>query len=359
MKFIHIKKWVVLSLVLSTLFVSCSKEDPIPDREDFTNNAFISPTVGGPNQPNQVYVNLSNQETKAVKRDSWDLAFYCGDKFRIGINSSIYMAVKKLETNQMDTINSADVNAMYSQVAIGTFNPINVDYVDDFDGSILNTAMDEVNVLDVNNSVYLLNLGYSVGTSVPPIGSVAVNGPHRGWKKIRVLKSFDSYILQYADIDDTTHKQVVISKDAFYNFTFFSFNTESEVSVEPKKNNWDLNFTVFTNEIPGYGTYGYTDFVATNAKMNVQSYKVTETAELTFASFALSMVQEDLFSNSQRKIGSSWRSGGGPTTSPGVYNNVFYVVKDTEGIYYKVKFTALTNSQGERGYPQFQYILLQ
>jgi hypothetical protein len=59
---------------------------------------------------------------------------------------------------------------------------------------------------------------------------------------------------------------------------FFSFNTESEVSVEPKKNNWDLNFTVFTNEIPGYGTYGYTDFVATNAKMNVQSYKVTETS---------------------------------------------------------------------------------
>jgi hypothetical protein len=117
-------------------------------------------------------------------------------------------------------------------------------------------------------------------------------------------------------------------------------------------------FTVYINEIPNYGTYGYTDFITTNSKMAVKSYKVTEATAVPFTDFTLAMVDETLFSSSQRKIGSSWRSGGGPGVSPGVFNNVFYVIKDTEGIYYKVKFTALTNTLGERGNPQFQYEFL-
>ena len=354
----QIKSTFILFFIL-LITINCSKEDPIPERENFTDSAFINPLVGGPNEPNQVYVNLSNQEQKAVRRDSWDLAFFSGSNFRVGINSSILMAVKKLNTNQIDAVTSADVSALYSQVAVGTFNPANIAYVDGLDGDILTTAMDEVINLDANNSVYLLNLGNSVSTSVPPVGSVSVSGPHRGWKKIRIIKNFDSYILQYANIDDTTHKEVLIPKDSFYNFKFFSFNTESIVDVEPKKNNWDMNFTVFINELPNYGTYAYTDFVLTNSKMNVQTYKITESATVTFDNFTLAMVDNTLLSSSQRKIGSSWRSGGGPTSSPAVFGNVFYVLKDTEGIFYKVKFTALTNAQGERGYPQFQYKLLQ
>ncbi len=63
------------------------------------------------------------------------------------------------------------------------------------------------------------------------------------------------------------------------------------------------------------------------------------------------------FGSSQVNIGSSWRSGGGPGSSPAVRADRFYVVKDADGNYYKVKFTALTTN-GERGKPQLQYALV-
>lgn len=353
------KKHILTSLLFIALLTACSKKEPFPERETIIDSAVLSPTVGGPNQPNQVYVHLSSTQTKSVRRDSWDLAFYSGEEFRVNLNSSVYMATKKLETSNIDGVTSADVSHLFDVVKIGTFDPANVEFVDDLDGNILNSAIDEISIIDDDNKVYLLNLGYNVGTTTPNVGSVAVTGTHRGWKKIRILKRFDNYLLQYADLDETTHHEVIISKNNYYNFTFFSFNTADVVDVEPKKNNWDMNFTVFANEIPGNGTYGYTDFILTNSKMNVKTYKVTESADVTFNNFDLSMVNESLFSNSQRNIGSKWRSGGGPSSQPSVYGNIFFVLKDTNGAYYKIKFIALTNELGERGYPQFQYKLLQ
>ncbi|AOW17039.1 hypothetical protein LPB03_05975 [Polaribacter vadi] len=64
------------------------------------------------------------------------------------------------------------------------------------------------------------------------------------------------------------------------------------------------------------------------------------------------------FTNDQRSIGSSWRNGGGPGTLPSLKENVFYVVNDTDGNLYKLKFLAFTNADGERGHPEFVYSLL-
>jgi hypothetical protein len=37
---------------------------------------------------------------------------------------------------------------------------------------------------------------------------------------------------------------------------------------------------------------------------------------------------------------------------------IVYVVKDVAGNYYKVKFLAMTNDAGERGYPTLEYAIL-
>lgn len=349
-------KTTFITLFAFALFsISCSKPEPVSERTAC--GATLSPEVGGPNQPNQVYVNLYPNESTLIKRDSWDLRFYSGENFRVGINGSIYMAAKALDFTDIDAVSEVDVMALYDEIAIGTFDPINVNYVDDFDGVIENTAIAEISAIPDENKVYLVNLGYSVGIDTPDPGSVAVTGTHRDWKKIRILKSGENYLLQYANLNDTTHQEIIISKDADYNFTFFSFNTEEIVSVEPPKNQWDLNFTVFSNEISGYGTYGYTDFITTNNLQNVQAYIVNE-SDTSFDLFTLSDIVEDDFSNSQRAIGSNWRVGGGPGDPPSVIEAIFFVLKDTEGQFYKIKFMALMNTYGVRGYPQFQYELL-
>lgn len=349
----------IFALALS----SCSSDDtPREPIKIVLEGAAVAPEVGGPNEQNQVYIDLSTSTTTAIQRDSWDLGFYSGTEFRVTINGSIYMAVAELSGTDIDAVSSssAEVQELQPSVAVGTYQAENIIYVDAPDGTIANTAIAEVSTTEANNKVYLVNLGDEVGTEVPSTGSVAVSGDSRGWKKIRVLKDGDDYVLQYADLDATTHEEVTVSKNSNYNFTFFSFNTEAVVSVEPEKTEWDLNFTVFTNEIEGYGSYGYSDFVVNNTKADAKVYMVdTDVDAFTYADFTLDNVADANFTSDQRSIGSSWRNGGGPGSLPSLKDNVFYVVNDTDGNYYKLQFLALTNADGERGYPEFVYSLLQ
>ena len=224
----------------------------------------IAPEVGGANQDNQVYVDLSSLTQTTAKRDSWDLGFYNGDSFRVTINGSIFMAVAALESNDIDAVTAMDVETLQDQVAVGTFDAANIDYVDAVDGSLEGTAIDAISETDVDNPVYLVNLGFAVGTNEAETGAVELSGDPRGWKKIRILRNGNDYVLQYANLDDDTHEEVTISKSSGYNFTFFSFDSGDTLNVQPFSGRWDLNFTVFTNEIPGFGSYGYADFITTN-----------------------------------------------------------------------------------------------
>lgn len=313
----------------------------------------LEPEIGGPNEGNQVFIDLSSDTATSIQRDSWDLGFYGGDNFRVGLNSSIYMAAAQLNFTDIDGVTQNDVSSLQSQVAVGTFNPDNEAYIDAPNGNILETAIAEVSEIDNENKVYLVNLGYAIGTTTPTTGSVAIAGDHRGWKKIRILKSGEDYLLQYADIDATTHQEVTISKDSNYNFSFFSFNTNTTVSVEPEKDKWDISFTVFTNVIEGAGSYGYSDFVTHNRKGSVTAYMV-ETATSSYEAYALSNVDYALLTENQTVIGGNWRD----VFSGAPFSDRFFVLEDPNGNLYKLKFLALTNNNGERGYPNFEYELL-
>ena len=366
-----INKLFTLFLCATVLaFTSCSSDDdstPSEPIQVIIEGASVSPLVGGPNEQNQVYVDLSTNTSTAVQRDSWDLGFYSGSEFRVVINGSIAMATAELSTTDIDAVSSSDEEVVNIQplVKTNTYNEASMIYIDSPNGNINNTAIAEISDIDINNKVYIVNLGYEVGTETPTTGNYAITGDIRGWKKIRVLKNGNDYVLQYADLDATTHQEVTISKNSNYNFTFFSFNTETEVSVEPTKSNWDINFTVFTDEVfigaDSYGPYLYGDFITNNSKANVGVYMIdTEVeTELSYENFTLAdVVNTNFINNDQRAIGSSWRNSGGPGSLPSLKEDVFYVVNDTDGNLYKLQFLAMFNEAGERGYPQFVYSLL-
>ncbi|MGJ5641663.1 HmuY family protein [Formosa sp. S-31] len=359
------KRFLSIMLSITVLaFTGCSEDDsPSGPIDIVIEGANVTPEVGGPNQQNQVYIDLSTNTSTTVQRDSWDLGFYSGSEHRVIINGSIYMATAQLTTTDIDAVNknSTEVQDLQQRVAVGTFQAESAAFIDAPDGNLSKTAIAEISETDAENHVYLVNLGFAVGTETPATGSVAINGESRGWKKIRILKRDENYLLQYADLDATSHEEVSISKNSDYNFTFFSFNSNTETSVEPAKMDWDLKFSVFTNEIPGYGAYGYSDFVVNNLNANAKIYMIdsAENTELTYDNFILADVDMNNFSDDQRGIGSSWRNGGGPSTEPSLKENLFYIVNDTDGNLYKLKFLALTNEAGERGYPQFVYSLLQ
>lgn len=319
----------------------------------------LAPLVGGSAQPNQVYVDLSTGKLTSVVRTSWDLGFYSGSEFRVVLNGSLKMAAKQLTTTNIDQVQTPDETMIISQGS-GFVNQ-----VDGPSGNILETAIAGVSSTDSENKVYLINMGSNPATAA--LGSEGVGaGASRGWKKIRVLKSGSDYKVQYADIAATTHEEIIISKNSAYNFTFLSLLDKKTVSVEPQKNQWDLNFTSFTNVIPGQSglsPYHYADYVVNNIKGGAQTYQVL-TSAFTYDAFTLANVDNSKFNDDQRNIGSNWRGtsvtgpNGTPVSQFVLRTDRFYVVKDPAGNIYKLKFTGGTKEDGERGFPKFQYSLL-
>ncbi len=326
----------------------------------------VPASVGGPNQPNQLYLDFSSGTSKSVNREAWDFGFYSGNDFRVIINGSLKMAVKKLETSDITLPQEIDANV---SVGAGTTLASN-GFVDNPTGVLtgagagLGTAIAEVSATDADNKVYLVNMGALVGTKVAGTGGVEVDGDSRGWKKVRILRSGTGYKIQYADLASTTFTEKTVTKDAAFNFTFFSLTSGNTVSVEPEKAKWDLNFTVFTNYLnmgAGDVTYGYADFITSNSRGGAKVYQVLISAGGSYADFTKAKVVEDNFKASetdQRIIGANWRNGGGPTTLPSIRTDRFYVVKDAAGNYYKVKFLTMLNEKSERGNVTLEYAML-
>jgi len=126
--------------------------------------------------------------------------------------------------------------------------------------------------------------------------------------------------------------------------------------VEPQTDKWDINFTVFTNILDGAGSYGFSDGVLHNRKGGVTAYTVA-TEDIAYDDFELSNINNSSFQQDQRTIGSTWRNV--INEDKVLIDNIYYIIRDTNGNTYKLKFTALLDDSGSRGFPAFKYNLLQ
>lgn len=356
-------KNIFFALTLFSLLVTQScindKEDPVAVSP--SDGAILQPAVGGATQPNQVWVDLSTEKLIETVRTKWDLGFYSGSSFKVVLNSSIMMAAGKIEgATNIDAVTEASVAALKDKVQVANFDPSNENYIDNVKGDINGfTAISEISATDSDNAVYLVNMGRKIFEGSVPVGSTATGGDARGWMKIQITRSGDGYKIKYADIASTTHKEYIVAKKTDYNFAFFSMETNQEVNVQPEKKNWDLCFTVFTNVITGAGSYIYADFVVHNILGNVGAYQITvpngTNASEYYNNFKLENVDASkLIYNDQRAIGGNWRNPVG-TNGLEVYGDRFYIVRDADGLYFKLKFNRMTSLDGVRGYPQFEY----
>lgn len=352
----------IFVLPLALLAFACGSDDtsnvaPIEPISEGT--IFGTPehplNVGGPNQQNQVYVDLSEEATTPVSRNSWDLGFYSGDDFRVVINGSIKMAVKQLETTNISVVQQED-----PMVDVGTFDVGNMDYIDHPNGQLSQTAFRILATSEAAAKVYLVNMGSQVPTDTPTPGASHVTGDPRGWKKVKVWRDGNGYKLQYADLNATTATEVSITKNPAYNHVFFSLTTGTTVNAEPEKDKWDMNFTTFTNEVfqgtESFGAYFFSDYIVINTKAGVTAAKISGD-NVAYEAFTLASYQSGNYqqSNDQRAIGENWRN----VLPVQVYNNVFFVLKDGDGNLYKVQFLSMLSTAGQRGFPVFRYALLQ
>lgn len=342
-------------------FVSCSNDDT-PQIDPPAEGAIVTPNVGGSNQPNQVFIDLSTEIQSAIGRDTWDLGFYSGSEFRVVLNNSASTLARSIDKNDLNEVTAADTAGFGAQLDIDAifgslFGPPPpwlseaASWTDHPSGDLSQTAITEVSTNAGDNLVYIVNRGKNP------------DGSQRGWMKIRVIRNGSGYTLQHAAINATSFEEISITKDESFDFVHVDFDNGT-TTVVPEKANWDFAFTVFTNLLPIDATtsipYAFKDYILVNGS-RVEVAKVDIMAEVTYEDFAIGSIGALDFSTEVISIGSGWRTvaqpGSGQET--GVKADIFYVIKDTADNYYKLRFTRLVDPvSGERGNPQFQYDLL-
>lgn len=391
---------------LCFVLFSCSDDDDVVREIEIPTieSAVIDIESGGSTEPNQVYIDLSTEDTTIVRRDTWELGFVSSEN-RVILNNSILVSAARLDGfTDIDAVTEA--TTLQSEMNLKSLNPNNfstidvsvstveeliaglpvgyemygnlendIAFTDSPDGDLNKTAFGTIATTEAEAEVYVVSLGKEIPEEPAVRESINTAGETRGFYKVKVFMQDGNYVLQYAPLDETSHTELQIAKDETYDFVAFSLANGEQVDVVPAKNEWDLNYTsVFSY----YGSMGniaagitYSDYVLHNTTNGVGVYTVlTEepgegedatpqpTESPSYDDFTLADVEEaELNFTDRTLIGSNWRIAGQAETR--LKTDRYYVIKDAEGNFYKLQFTALMNESGERGYPQIRYDLLQ
>jgi hypothetical protein len=391
------KFFTLLLILTAVLATSCSSDDNGGTATPTTppsSGGIIDPEVGGFNQPNRVFVDLSTGSQVAVNRDSWEIAVYNGSENRVYLNSALLVSAAELEgitdittvtetTNLTSplTLNALDPTFTPTTVTVNTVAelmqglPVNyyqygdldagISFTDTKEGELAGTAFKEISTTDSENNVYIINLGNEIPTTNN--GTINTTGDARGFMKVRVLTDGNSYTIQYAALSNTTDfSELTVSKDSNYNLTTVSLTDEQIATLEPVSSNWDIDFGGVFSYYGQQGTLAagltYSDYTLHNTLGGVGLYAITVEDDTTpnYTNFTYDAIAEASFVYNDRTIiGSGWRSVDYMTGETSVREDRYYIIKDTDDNYYKLRFTAVESQTGERGYPQFQYELLQ
>ena len=301
---------------------------------------------------NSVYVDFSTNSQVAVNRKNWNLGFSNGTDFRVVLNSADATTAVSSGKTDINAVTLADANAAQEIGGTAYMTPagLPLSVVDAINGDLAGSVFASVSANSADNLVYFV--------------APEDNKKSRDlWYKVKVNRSGNGgYSVEYAKVGDTEITTVEVAKNAAYNLSFLSFADKKTVTVEPESKKWDIMWGFNTGlRAPDLkSTYFLQDYVAINTLAGAQAVEVLTTTS-TFADYSKANISTSTFSSDKDVIGDKWRStsayGGGTL---GIKTDRFYVVKDPEGQYYKLRFLkmGLGNDGGERGRPVVEYELL-
>jgi len=316
------KKILFSSLIICSLFYTCKKgELPVPKHQP---GDVITSTVNlGSDYRYQIFFNLEkNMVVSQNLKTAWDLGFETSENgYRIILNSSKAMYAYntgKKDFNQVTDTVGFEANKKY----------------DSPDGDLNKTAIGN---WMLNKNVYIVDRGYNE------------NGNKIGFKKLQILQ-VDSikYKIRYANLDGSSDVTLEITKNNSYNFTFFSFETNSTVIIEPPKSEWDIVFTQYLEALS-------TPYLVTGVLLNRYNTYATMDSSKTFSEITYDYAVTKTLSSNMNIIGYNWKEYDFNTSSYIVFPKMNYIIKDNKGYYYKLHFIDFYNSLGTKGNPKWEY----
>ncbi|RMG67081.1 MAG: hypothetical protein D6722_13865 [Bacteroidetes bacterium] len=336
---IHDFRWG-LPLLLIGLASGCFRpESPLPLRSPAPDlNQLSVPlgtwieSLGTVTFGNQVYVDLGTGQQTIRSRQAWDLAFAFGEKApAIFLNTANYA--------QAALVTGASLGADLSPV-----RP--TDYAFRFDSA--SGGWDETVLAgwqdpltgDSRQQLWLVDLGFD--TLLMP----------RGFRQL-VIDSLvgERYYFRYALADGGAIQSVVLPKNPETSLTYFSLERGEAVAVAPPDEAWDLVFT--------YYAYRYPDGIPywlTGALTNPYRVKAREIPREAVEDLALADTAIWGWAEGRDEIGFDWKEYlFGPPARYETDTNRHYLLRDAEGLVYRLRFLDFYNADGERGFPLMEY----
>ena len=153
-----------------------------------------------------------------------------------------------------------------------------------------------------------------------------------------------------------------ILKDELYNYIYFRTSDKKTIAdLEPVKNNWDLLFTQ-------YGSIIFTDdgiptpYYVRGVLLNRYSLTVAVDSVKAFQDINFEDLANYSYSTVQDIIGYEWKDVEvDQNSNTAVYTvrpGITYIIRDTEGVFFKMRFISYYNSLGEKGFPVIEHASL-
>jgi len=319
-------KYLILLITVITLLTSCEKEEkpvPLHDAGDVVTNEVEMTT----SYKYQLYFDLeTNSVVGQNLKTDWDLGFEAsptGNHIILNTAKRMYVA----NTNQNDFAIVTDTIGL-------TFG------WDEASGNLDSTGVGTWMGLQ---EVYVFDRGYDA------------LGAHLGFKKMVFLSvNASEYQVRFANLDGTEDVSYQVDKDADYNFIHLSLSgSGAVVSVQPKKEDWDILFTQYTHIF--YDEEPVLPYLVTGIISNRNKVEIAEVFDKDFLDITFDDVALSSFGDNINQIGHDWKYYDLNAGQFVIFSDQNYIIKSTEGVYYKIHFIDFYNNLGEKGTPVFEF----
>lgn len=334
---IFLKLFLLLAMVISTVSCMDKLEDDVKmDTIPIPEGIKVGSVELGPQYLFNAYYDLgTNKVVQAGTNFDFDLAFEASaEGWHILLNSALFMTAGNSQTKNFDEVTSP------SGIQLN-FDPST--------GNLDSTAVGKWFDVNGNDTVFLKNV-YVIDLGLDETGNPM------GYKKV-VFENLAGgvYTIRHANLDGTEDFTTRVSKDPTVGFVGFTFNNGGGVvNFQPQIADWDLYFGQYTTLLFAEGEpYPYLVRGVLSNRSGVRA-KLYE-GEKSFSDFDYNDALGMVFPDALDGIGHDWKYYNLEEGFYSVKSENIYIIRNAEGEFYKMHFLSYFNSEGENGYPQFEF----
>jgi hypothetical protein len=275
---------------------------------------------------NQIWYSLQKDSVISMNlKTDWDLAFESSPEgWRIMLNGAKAMRAYRTTASSLAEVQSTGSDfATASQADMPSGNP---------DSTAIGNWKE-------SNPVYIINRGYGL------------DGKTLEHYKLKIIsEDAASYTFEYAALKSTEVLQGTVYKNGEYNYTAFSFESRRQLTIEPKKTDYDLCFTQYTHLFLDPVMY----YQVSGVLHNAYNTRVARIPDKDFRQITIADTMAYHYETRRDRIGYDWKSFDLNRNLYTVNTRLCYIIHDSRGVYYKLRFIDFLNA-GVPGYPRFEF----